>query len=327
MNPLILRELGERTWDALEVLPLPVWMTASWVALVWVLAALAVFFLIYYGLSLATPKLAAIARTAAIESWSQPLFWAELLPAIFLLVLFAIIPYYTFGEDIKILTDSSLTLITLLAIILAVWCASVSIAEEIEGRTALTLLSKPVSRRSFVLGKFVGIAGAVFVLFIVLGGVFLSTVSFKVVYDAHESARDLSDVQRYTECLGEQIRVIPGLVLSFFKAVLLTAVSVAISTRLPLIPNLTICSAVYVLGHLVQPLAQSSAGKFEIVRFVGQLFATILPVLDYMDVQASISSDGFVPLSYVGWSFLYCAMYSTVALLAALVFFEDRDLA
>jgi hypothetical protein len=34
-----------------------------------------------------------------------------------------------------------------------------------------------------------------------------------------------------------------------------------------------------------------------------------------------------VPLDYVAWSLLYCLLYSAFALLAALLMFEDRDLA
>ena len=74
--------------------------------------------------------------------------------------MFIYIPYNTFGEDVKMYKDSSLMTIMVLAILVAVWTASVSVADEIEGRTALTLLSKPISRRQFVLGKFLGIVWA-----------------------------------------------------------------------------------------------------------------------------------------------------------------------
>ena len=72
-------------------------------------------------------------------------------------MIFPFVPYNTFGEDVKMLKAEDLTLIKVLAIVLALWTASVSIADEIEGRTALTVLSKPISRRQFILGKYVGI--------------------------------------------------------------------------------------------------------------------------------------------------------------------------
>ena len=124
----------------------------------------------------------------AKEAMSQPLFYVLLAIGVFGLILFPFMPYNTLGEDIKMVKDEGLTLIMVLSIMLALWTASVSIAEEIEGRTALTLLSKPVGRREFILGKFLGILVPVAIMFLVLGAIFLASVSYKVVYDARETA-------------------------------------------------------------------------------------------------------------------------------------------
>src|SRR5262249_29694827 len=159
--------------------------------------------------------------------------------------------------------------------------------EEVEGRTALTVLSKPVRRRQFVLGKFLGVLGPVLVLFVVLGMLFLITISFKVVYDARETAKTEPPWQL---CQLEMIGIVPGLVLAFLETVVMAAISVAISTRLPMLANLIVCATIYVLGHLVPMLVNSSVGKFEIVRFVGQFIATILPVLDNFNISAAVAA-------------------------------------
>ena len=123
------------------------------------------------------------------------------------------------------------------------------------------------------------------------------------------------------------VQIAPGLLLAFMEAVVLTAISVAISTRLPMLANLVICASIYVLGHLVPILANSAVGQIEFVRFVANLLAAILPVLDHFNISASISTGQPVPLEYLGWAGLYCVLYSTVAMLVALLLFEDRDLA
>ena len=76
-------------------------------------------------------------------------------------------------------------------------------------------------------------------------------------------------------------------------------------------------------------IVQSSVAveAFEPVVFFGQLIATIVPVLDHFNVQAALTGGAVVPLSYLGWAFLYCLLYAGIALLLALVLFEDRDLA
>jgi hypothetical protein len=74
-------------------------------------------------------------------------------------------------------------------------------------------------------------------------------------------------------------------------------------------------------------IVQSSVGKFAIVRFVGQLFATLLPVLEHFTIEAAVVGGVPVPWVYLGWAALYAALYSAVALLVALVLFQNRDLA
>ena len=144
------------------------------------------------------------------------------------------------------------------------------------------------------------------------------------MYDARESAK-VEPLWR--DCADEMITVVPGLVLSFLEIVLLASVSLAVSTRLGMVPNLIICFTVYALGHLVPLIVQSSVGKLAIVRFVGQLLATVLPVLEHFTVEAAVVGGVPVPWSYLGWAALYAGLYATVALLVALVLFQDRDLA
>jgi len=211
-----------------------------------------------------------------------------------------------------------------MGILLALWTASISIADEIEGRTALTLLSKPVGRRQFIIGKFVGVLGPVAFLFIILGSLFLATISYKVVYDAKETA---SPDPTVAECQAEMLHVLSPLVLAFLETVVLASISVAISTRLPMLANLIICSSIYALGHLIPTLVNSATGRFEILLFVSQLIATIVPVLENFDVETAIATGQPVSLSYLGLAFVYCLLLSSVSLLLALLLFEDRDLA
>ncbi len=302
----------------------PTWVAPLWVIVAMAAAALAVLFLAYQGLRLVQPKIAAIAQTTAKEGTSQPLFFVLLLLGTMLLVVFPFLPYNTFGEDVKVVKDSGVTLIMVMGILLALWTASVSIADEIEGRTALTLLSKPVGRRQFIIGKFLGVLGPVAILFIVLSSIFLATISYKVVYDAKENA---SPDPTVAECRAEMMHVLPPLALAFLETVVLASISVAISTRLPMLANLIICSTIYALGHLVPAMVHSARGDFPILLFVSQLIATILPVLENFDVETAIATGQPVALSYLGLAALYCFLLSSVSLLLALLFFEDRDLA
>lgn len=287
--------------------------------------AVIVLFLLYGLLTAVSHKTAAIAQASSKEALAQTIYFVVAMVATVLLLLFPFLPYNTFGEDIKIVKDSGLTVILLAAIFIAVWNASISVADEIEGKTALTLLSKPVGRRQFIIGKFLGIVFPVAMLFVLLGTIFLSTVSYKVVYDARETGNQAPTSDK---CLEEVVRTTPGLALGLFEAIVFTGISVAISTRLPVLPNLVICLMVYLVGHLTPVLMQSSAiGQHQIVQFMGTFLATVFPVLDHFNIQSAIAAGKPVPWIYLAWAFGYCAIYSTIAVLAALIMFEDRDLA
>lgn len=271
------------------------------------------------------PKMAAVASTTMKEALSQPLFYVLLAASIFLLAfLFPFLPYNTFGEDIKMVKDSSLTLIMIASIGLGLWTASVSISEEIEGRTAITLLSKPISRRHFVIGKLLGIIGAIAANFIILGTIFLMVICYKVGFDArYDAALDVNDTIR----LESMVQVLPGLVLAFYEAVILSSIAVAISTRLPMLANLMICGTIYVLGHLTPLIVESTSEAFEPVKFIAQLIAVVLPNLDHFQLQAAIAGDREIPLLYLAAAGLQTLIYTTIMTCLALVLFEDRDLA
>lgn len=281
-------------------------------------------YLFYLLLQWLLPGIGNISTATAKEAMGQPLFLLFLLLGGFALVAYIYVPYNTFGEDVKMLKDSGLSTIMVLSIIFALWTASTSIADEIEGKTALTLLSKPISRRQFILGKFAGIVWPVLVLFVVLGSILMATVSYKVVYDSRETS---NPTPQWEECYAEMVQIVPGLVLSFLEAVVLTAISVAISTRLPMLPNLVICGSIYVLGHLGALIVASGVGQIEFVAFIGKLIAVVVPVLDHFNIQAAIAGGVSVPPGYLLWATLYCILYSTFAMLLALILFEDRDLA
>ena len=279
---------------------------------------------LYAVFRLVPRRIAAIAATTTKEAIGQPVFAVALIVGTVLLLAFIVIPYNTFGEDVKMLKDSGLTLIKVLALLVVIWTASVAVADEIEGRTALTVLSKPLTRPQFILGKFAGLVLVALLVFLILGSVLMATTSLKVVYDAREGAK-IDPIWR--DCADEMITVVPGLVLSLLETILLAAISLAVSTRLGMVPNLIICFTIYALGHLVPLIVQSSVGKFAIVRFVGQLFATILPVLEHFTIEAAVVGGVPVPWSYLAWAALYAGLYSAVALLVALVLFQNRDLA
>ena len=270
------------------------------------------------------PKVGAVAWVTAKEALFQPLFVILTLIGIFALFIFLLIPYNTLGEDIKLVITQGLTIVKLFAVFLAVWTASSTIADELDGKTALMALAKPLSRTKFIIGKYAGVMIAVTLLFLILGTFFLNTVSYKVVYDARESSKD---VPTAIECAKAVYKILPGMALHYLETVILAAIAITISTRLPLLPNLTLTLLIYLLGNIVPVIVQASENQIPMVIFVANIASVVLPCLDHFNVETAVAMDMAVPWLYVGYAIGYAALYCGAMLIVALLLFEDRDLA
>lgn len=270
------------------------------------------------------PRASAVAYATVKNELAQPLFLVLMILGVLSVILFVYLSFNTFGEDIKLLKDCGITTIMLLAAFQGIWAASSSISEEIEGKTALTILSKPIQRRSYVIGKFLGIFWVMALMFIILGSLELGAVSYKPIYDARESSLEAPTWQN---CHLEMIRTVPGLVMAFMQSVVLMAISVALATRIPLLANLSVCLSIYVVGNLTTSLASSTQEAFPIVKFIASLIGTVIPILEHFNLQAAIDSGVPVTMSLLSGSLVYCLLYVLLALFLALLLFEDRDLA
>jgi len=270
------------------------------------------------------PKIGAVAWVTAKEVLYQPLFVILALVGIFTLFIFLLIPYNTLGDDIKLVITQGLTVVKLFSAFLAVWAASSTIADELDGKTALMALAKPISRTKFIIGKYAGVMIVVTLLFLILGTFFLNTVSYKVVYDARESSKD---VPTAIECAEAVWQIMPGMALSYLEAAILAAIAIAISTRLPLLPNLTLVLMIYLLGNIAPVIVQASQDQNPIVVFAANIVSVVLPCLDHYNTETSVSMGTAVPWMYVLYALGYAALYCGAMLVVSLFLFEERDLA
>lgn len=117
-----------------------------------------------------------IARNTFIESIRQPIFFVLVMLAILLQVVNTWTAAFSMGYsssaevygDNKLLLDIGMGTVFVFGMLLAAFSATAVVSREIENRTVLTVVSKPVARPSLVLGKFTGVAGAIILGVIVM---------------------------------------------------------------------------------------------------------------------------------------------------------------
>ncbi|MBI3407620.1 MAG: ABC transporter permease subunit [Planctomycetes bacterium] len=298
------------------------------------------------------PKGGAVSLAAFQEGLRQPMFWLLAGAAVFLMMVSPFLPYFTFGEDLKMVKELCYAFAMLAPAAFGVIAATMSVSEEIEGRTAITLMSKPISRRQFLLGKFGGILLAALFMTCILGWCLVWVILFKQWYENPtfspgsayaEPAWVMELIDKLFPAgpsvelfkgvgfwINDALQALPGLIIGFCQVMVLVAVAVALATRLPMVVTVPACLFVYFLGNLTGIMTEATR-NLALVHFVAQVFDTILPGLELFDVSKSISRDFPLPLDsyllYAGNVSLYALTYTAIALLFGLVLFEDRDLA
>lgn len=105
-------------------------------------------------------QLWAIARNTAVECVRQPVALAVLVAGTLLIILSVPFSGFTLMDDQRMFVDLALSTVFVCGTLLAAFLATNALSREIDNRTALTVVSKPVGRPVFVWGKYLGVAAA-----------------------------------------------------------------------------------------------------------------------------------------------------------------------
>lgn len=131
-------------------------------------------------------KLWGIIANSFTETIRQPIYGVLLLVTVLLLTLCVGLAAYTMDDDNRFLKDLGLSTLLVTGLFLSAFSAAGILSQEIENKTVLTVISKPVSRPLFILGKFIGLAGALAVAYYLCGIVFLLAMRHGVIARASQ---------------------------------------------------------------------------------------------------------------------------------------------
>ncbi|PYQ70023.1 MAG: hypothetical protein DMG04_26180, partial [Acidobacteria bacterium] len=99
----------------------------------------------------------AIAVNVFRESVRDKILYNLVLFAILMIGASYVIGQLTAGQDVKIIKDLGLAATTLFGLFIAVFIGIGLVSKEVERRSIYSLLSKPIHRYQFVLGKYAGL--------------------------------------------------------------------------------------------------------------------------------------------------------------------------
>ncbi len=129
-------------------------------------------------------NLLAIITNTFTETLRQPIYAVVIAATIILLVFSPSLAMFTLDDDNQLLEDVCISTLMVAGLFLAVFSASTVVSEEIENKTALTVISKTVGRGRFIIAKFLGLTAAVILAQYILGIVVLMVVRHGVMQAA-----------------------------------------------------------------------------------------------------------------------------------------------
>lgn len=224
---------------------------------------------------------------------------------------------FAFGEEAELIKEMGISTIVICCLCLASLSAANTVSKEIEKGTIVTLLSKPVSKKAIILGKFFGILAVVLFTFIMMG-IFLTTLL--CVKESSEYHINLASSFKHLA-----YPTVFQLAFSFFQLAIMCAVAIAGSLYLPLASNLSFCMFIYALGNLInffQELFRKNDGGFP---WYVSLFYVFFPNLEGFSAIGMGSCPENVSLGYMVLLAIYAVLYITLAITATFEFFDRKE--
>ena len=208
-----------------------------------------------------------------------------------------------------VVINLGLTAVSLFGVVIAIFIGIGLVSKEIEKRTLYTVLSRPVRRWEFIVGKFFGLAGTLVVnAFFMAVGVFAA-----LFYVSHKFVRAdaLILVALYFIILEFLIICSLALLFSSFSSPLLSAV---------------FAFSLFVIGSFAEDLRNFAGMTHGLTRWLATGAAYLIPNFSAFNVISSIAHEQPVAGQLIVHNTLYALFYAIMALSGAVLIFENRDL-
>ncbi len=265
-----------------------------------------------------------VARATYYEGWRRRFLNGILVFAILIIGSSWVFTYLQPGAELKMLIDVGLGSIRFFGMLIAVFLGTRLIPDEIEKRTIYTLLSKPVTRMQFLLGKYFG------GLATVISNVALMGATFYVVFlvKAPQFAQPTEEGSPVYSMEFMYENIAKAIVLNFVELAVVMAIAVVASVVFSWILAAIVSFFVYFVGQMSEffgHLADPETTANPVARMILLTIYRVLPHFENFDVRESILTDIPVIWPYMGKVAAMGALYVAVVLALGYLFFNQRE--
>jgi hypothetical protein len=248
---------------------------------------------------------------------------------------------FSFYQEMNMVREMGMATLTFWGFIIIVITSGLIVTQELEDRTAVTLLSKPLRRTDFLLGKFLGLQASLVPGMVILGGVLFLTlflmklphlpISDKLVAD-NLRERGMGPFRTTLQVIWSSFVVeqggvvLEGALLAFFQCSILSACAVSFSAFFPVVVSVAATTLVFILGNISSYML-ASVEKMDIrpLTWGGRALSYVLPNLGYFNLQTYFSEGRIISFRYLVLSALYASLLVGAIFLVTCSLFQKRE--
>ncbi|HVG57155.1 MAG TPA: ABC transporter permease subunit [Hyalangium sp.] len=206
----------------------------------------------------------------------------------------------------RVLTDFGIGIMSIVLVMLAIFLSSGMLSREIERKTLFLIVSKPISRATFLCARFAGNMLTLGVLQVLMGALFIAQIAL------------------YGTLITEAQFVAIGML--FFELLVLSSIGFAMSSFSSQMVSATVTVGAYFAGHLGGDIYElSRKAEDPLLQWIGKAVYYALPNLSRLNYRVQASYELPTPLSELLPHMLYAVGYSTVMIVIAITLFSRRD--
>lgn len=248
----------------------------------------------------------AIARNTFREAVRDKVFGLVGAFGLLLVVSSIVLSPLTVGAQSKMVADVGLASISIFAMLIILLMGSGLVHKEIDKRTIMTVLSKPITRTEYVVGKYFGLLSTLVVIMASMSVLFLLSV--------------------WASSAGFELAYFKALYMGLMEMVVVTAVAILFSSFTTPILTSLFTLGIFFAGHTLTDLRTFAAmADSDAVLWSTGALRWILPDLELFNVRNAAVHGLPIEPAHIFWATVYALLYSTICLILAAWFFRHRE--
>ena len=239
--------------------------------------------------------------------------------AVLLIAVSYLLGQLTAGQDVKIIKDLGLAAIATFGLLISIFIGIGLVWKEVERKSIYSLLSKPIRRSEFIVGKYAGLALTLFV------NVAIMTAAFYVVL-AYMNTQFPESVRASWPAPATDPGMLRAVALIFVELLLVTAIALFFSTFSSPFLSSAFTFGLWVIGHFNADLRNFEAVlNSQPAVYLARALYYVLPNFAAFDIKTQVVYALPIPAGYVLTTMLYGVVYVMLLLTGAVIIFSRRD--